>query len=202
MAGSLYVAGGAHHVSHSHSPLFMRKPENIDTMHLREHTIVPTDKGVIRHQRFPYSLTEFNGSLEIKRTAGVKHSLRAKVHTPEQMTTYEHDFDVIYGKKNRMAETMPGSSRGGRDTFRSAAKSKLSPLGPAIAGLQHAAELGSKAHGHAHLRAEVPWSTTANDYGGISSPRDPPQSARSARLGTGSSQRQAMPKTPRAERRH
>lgn len=70
---------------------------DVDFSQLRQNNVtqVPADKHIARHQVFPYALNVDHKTLRTQRTAEVKHPLRRKCHTPEKLSTYEHDFTVL-----------------------------------------------------------------------------------------------------------
>lgn len=96
------------------APLFIR--DSVDFPFLRKENILqnPLDKHVARHQVWPYALNIEGDVLRTQRTADVKHHLRRKCHTPEKLSTYEHDYTVLKRKIQPGDLSVGGTSATGK----------------------------------------------------------------------------------------
>eukprot|EP00746_Dinoflagellata_sp_MGD_P160386 gnl/MRDRNA2_/MRDRNA2_87116_c0_seq1.p1 gnl/MRDRNA2_/MRDRNA2_87116_c0~~gnl/MRDRNA2_/MRDRNA2_87116_c0_seq1.p1 ORF type:complete len:259 (+),score=28.40 gnl/MRDRNA2_/MRDRNA2_87116_c0_seq1:76-777(+) len=87
-------------------PLFLRKPTSFKELRESKDILRPVDKACSHQQVWPFSLRECPNAYEFRRTAAVKHPLRAKCATPEKYSTYDHDYGV-YARPRAMEEVPP-----------------------------------------------------------------------------------------------
>jgi len=87
-------------------PLFLRKPTSFEELRRSRDILRPLDKACSHQQVWPFSLRDCPNTYEFRRTAAVKHPLRAKCATPEKYTTYDHDYGV-YARPRAPEEEPP-----------------------------------------------------------------------------------------------
>jgi len=79
-----------------HRPLFRQTANTWESLRASEGLLLrPVDKAISHRQIYPTVVRESDKFNEIRRTAHIKHPLRARCATPDKYTTYEHDFRPI-----------------------------------------------------------------------------------------------------------
>eukprot|EP00411_Alexandrium_monilatum_P019620 CAMPEP_0175249628 /NCGR_PEP_ID=MMETSP0093-20121207/34740_1 /TAXON_ID=311494 /ORGANISM="Alexandrium monilatum, Strain CCMP3105" /LENGTH=209 /DNA_ID=CAMNT_0016543857 /DNA_START=93 /DNA_END=722 /DNA_ORIENTATION=+ len=121
------------------------------------------DTAVRDLQAFPRHIREVGSRQELRRTAPVKHHLRAMVDRGEMFTTYEHDFGLATRAKPRSSSA--AASEAGRSPAHSSVPSRHST------GTSYRSREASE--GSAALAAGVSLGATLKDPAGTSGPATP-----------------------------